>query len=427
MKKRFGPLWFALTGLAWIVVMAMAGMALYVGTVRSTPLAPTLRVVHAHGALIGGVLQILVGAWLARRRALGHPHGGYVLSYLAINLGTAGLAAGIWLHLYVVAGFAGIVALAPLLPLCGDLFTAYKKDGLFAGLWPSWLGALIATAFLVGSGLGIGSALGLVPTDWIIHTRLAHVHVLLLGVLVLVGLVLLRPLLAAACGSRPATGGLAAIAQLGIVAGIIGLLTGFLIGHLTTQIAAGALLLTALFAYGATLLQMWLSASARPAGADALLVGFLFLLLGTTMGLLVAINFLYEPHPFPFGTLHLVAYTHLTFVGFVLALLFGGFATWLPQDLAEERVPSHKKRPAYAARLGTSMSRWSGIQLGALVLGTMGLAAVATLTWQNPMSAAIVQQTMWASLLLILVSLTIFAVQITATLGRRPDDQEPTA
>ncbi len=422
---RCGPVAFLLTGLGWTLIMAASGMALYVGTVRSTPLPATLRLVHAHGALIGGVLQLLVGGLLAVRRSLGL--GGTTTQwarYLALNLGTLGMAIGFWLHQYAIVGLAGIVAITPFFPLCGEVYRLAKDGLLGSGLTP-WYSAFLLTAFVGGSLFGVVYSFRLMPHEWVIQSRLAHVHLTILGFLVVLSAGLLQQLAAAALQTAIWSPRLARLTGAGILLGVTGLMAGFAAAQVPVQLGAGAVVLLAALGLGYNLLRTWLASPIRRSGrADHLLLGALFLILATTVGLLVAANSWYEPRPFPFGSLHLVAYTHLMFVGVVMHLIHGGLSAWMPEVLAHERVSSHKKRHAYTTRLGAILNRWRALQLGTLSLGTMGLAAVAALTWHHPMSAAPVQRTMWASLSLLLASFALFAAKIGIAWGEAPDKQQ---
>lgn len=420
---RCGPVAFLLTGLAWLLVMAISGMALYVGIVRSTPVASTLRLVHAHGALVGGVVQMLVGAWLARRRSLGMGGAtGQWGRYLTLNLGTVGMLAGFWLQQYHLVGAAGLVAIGPLLPICGDIITLARKGGLGSG-WASWFSAFLAATFVAGTLMGLGYSFTLLPPQWIIHARLAHVHLLVQGFLVVAAVGLLQQLTAASLDTSLWSRKLTGATSGGVVLGVIGLLTGFGLAHVWVQLAGGALLFLTSLALGYNLLRTWLTAASRSNHADHFLVGTLFLVLGMGLGLLVAVNYLFDPRPMPFGTLHLVAYTHMVFVGMLISAVFGGVSAWLPDLLAHDRVSSHRKRLHYAGRLHGLMDRWHAPQIGALSLGTMGLAAVAALTWQYPLGAAPIQYTMWASLVLVLVSLALFAAKIGIVVGERPEQR----
>ena len=61
----FRPPIFWLVGFLWLAVSSLAGLWLFLGIMLGKPLPPVLRLVHVHGALVGGVAQIILGAMLA--------------------------------------------------------------------------------------------------------------------------------------------------------------------------------------------------------------------------------------------------------------------------------------------------------------------------------------------------------------------------
>jgi hypothetical protein len=125
---------------------------------------------------------------------------------------------------------------------------------------------------------------------------------------------------------------------------------------------------------------------------------------------------------FPFGSLHLVAYTHLAFLGFFAQTLFAGLMVLLPEILASRRLLSAKKRGPYLASFSPVTERWHALQVVTLCLGTLGLLLVASLTWRFSLADALVQQAMWFTLGLLLISLTIMTVKVGLLLGHRPPE-----
>ena len=59
------PLAFLITGFSWLLLSALVGLAILIGLVQGTPLPSWLRLVHVHAALIGGILQLMIGGLLA--------------------------------------------------------------------------------------------------------------------------------------------------------------------------------------------------------------------------------------------------------------------------------------------------------------------------------------------------------------------------
>ncbi|MDE3119590.1 MAG: hypothetical protein KGL03_11310, partial [Nitrospirota bacterium] len=56
------PPLFLLTGFFWLFLSGLLGVALFVGSISGSPLPPPWRLVHVHGALVGGVAQMILGA-----------------------------------------------------------------------------------------------------------------------------------------------------------------------------------------------------------------------------------------------------------------------------------------------------------------------------------------------------------------------------
>src|SRR3982751_229307 len=107
----FRPPLFLLTGLAWLILSSLLGLFLFLSMTRSIPLPPMLRLLHVHGALIGGVAQMILGAMLAfippllmtgRDRSGSHP-----VLYALINVGAIGVLVGFWLQHYTIVGVSG--------------------------------------------------------------------------------------------------------------------------------------------------------------------------------------------------------------------------------------------------------------------------------------------------------------------------------
>lgn len=422
---RCGPVTFLLTGFAWLVLAAVGGLAIYVAMVRSTPLPPTLRVAHAHGALIGGLLQLLVGAVLAYRASkderASRSHFGV---WLSLNLGTMVMMAGFWTKQYPLAGLGGLLAMSPALPIFA-VGLGLARDHSFGVLLPAWHVALALAALLLCALLGLGYAFTLFPYEWLGHARLGHVHLGLLGFVLIAAVGLVHPLGEALFRSPLAHPGLTHAAIIGFPVGLAALLGGFALQSLTVQVVAGALLIGASLAMTLNVFRTWLQAGDRQsAAADHLVLGAIFLLLTMILGSLVAANTMTEPRTLPFGSLHLVAYTHVLLLGFLLHLVWASFTGFLPELLARARVKSHKKQAPYLDRLRTVANRWRALQLGTLTLGTLGLGVVAALTWSDPLGSPQVQRAMWVSVALLLSALAMFSAKLVMVWGARPTDAE---
>jgi hypothetical protein len=199
------------------------------------------------------------------------------------------------------------------------------------------------------------------------------------------------------------------------------LLGAFLTSSLWLEIAAGCLLLSATALYTAQILTTWLRAgSPGSAATDHLLIGAVFLLLTIGSGLAMAANYLKSPPLLAIGSLHLVAYTHLAFIGFVTQAIYGGLSCFVPDLLATSRVKNSAKREVYRAQLDGIMNRWRTLQLAGMSLGTMALCVLASLTWSLPLSSPYVHDTVWIAAGLLVASLTLFAAKLAWAVGLEP-------
>ena len=185
------PLIFLYIGLGWLILSSLLGLAILIGIVRGTPLPSALRLIHVHGALVGGILQILLAGVLMGER--GHPSTGtrapsFVFMLVLLNAATIGLSVGFWLRDHRLVGAAGLLLLATVLMSAPALWQMIRQANrsflhqLYFGL--SLLG--------LGAGIGVGIAIALQWVQpWSGHARLAHIHltVFLFAILSLVGLV----------------------------------------------------------------------------------------------------------------------------------------------------------------------------------------------------------------------------------------------
>jgi len=195
------------------------------------------------------------------------------------------------------------------------------------------------------------------------------------------------------------------------------------LSSLWTQLAGGVIMLAGAATYGFNIFRTWLDAGrVNNVAADHLVQAVVFLAVGIVTGMLVSVNFLFDPPGVPFGHIHLVAYTHLLLVGFFLHTAFGALSHLLPTLLATQRIQGIKTRESYLAALSEIVERWRPVQVGALSVGTMGLAVVAALLWQFPLRSIPAQAATWISLSLLLLSLALFAAKISLMLAQRPTE-----
>ena len=260
-----------------------------------------------------------------------------------------------------------------------------------------------------------------IPSPFLGQGRLAHIHLNLLGFATLSIIGTMHNLFPTVLNARLYSPRLARLTYLILPVGILLLVMGFLLSNLWAQIGAGAVVLAAVVMYGYNMLRTWMG-SGRPSSiaSDHFLLATLFLLLVVPTGILVAINFLWEPSGVPFGRLHLVGYTHLALTGFILQTIFGALSYLLPIILAVSRVPSSKKRGPYLAQLTSIVERWRILQVGALTLGTMGLAVVAALVWNYNLHSTVVQVASWMTAGLLFAGIGIFGAKIGLLLIHHP-------
>lgn len=417
------PLLFLLTGLAWLIVASLVGLASFLGIVRGTPLPTWLRLLHVHGALVGGVAQMILGAMLVfippllmtgQNRSNSHP-----VLYLAINGGTIGLLIGFGLHEHRVVGAAGVVVFLAFLSVAGDAIRQATAS-LNSPPLNLWFYGLAFVSLLAGLALGGGMVFGFF-SNWYGHARLSHIHLNILGFVTLTIIGTMHNLLPTVLQTPLHSPQLARLVFVLWPVGLLVLIGGFTQSSLWTEIAGGGILIVASTAYAYNMLKTWLHAGSREAiASDHLLVATFFLVLSVMMGVLVGVNSLWNPPALPFGTLHLVAYTHMALVGFVLQTIIGALSHLLPVTLTIGRVASNKKRGPYLDQLNHIVGRWRAIQIATLSLGTMGLACVAALTWSIPLNSLTLQVGAWISFSLLLFSLTLFAAKVGHLLGKRP-------
>lgn len=424
------PTAFLLTGFAWLVASSILGLAILIGLIRGTPLPQWVRLVHVHAALVGGVAQMILGGFLAFIPPLlmtGHTQrDSHPLLFATINAGAIGMLAGFWLHQYVVVGVAGFLVVGAFLWIARDAWTQARRS-LNSPPLNLWYYAAALLSLFAGLAAGESMALGLLQQSYG-YVRLAHIHLNLLGFVTLAIVGTMHNLLPTVLNTSLSSPRLGRIVLVLMPLGVAVLIGGFLNSSVPIEMAAGAILFASAALYAVNLFKTWMaSAHKGNAASDHLLIGTFFLLFTIILGVLVAANSLSTPPTMPYGTLHLVAYTHMALIGFVLNTIMGALSHLIPITLAVRRVPSNKKRGAYLNHLTAIMDRWRTVQIGGLSLGTMGLGLLASLTWNVPLSSPYIQVTMWVCFALLLSSLTVFSVKLAAVLGKRAEDSTQSA
>lgn len=429
MLRHCPPLAFLLTGFTWLLLASILGLAILIGLVHGAPLPSWVRQIHVHAALVGGVTQMILGGFLALM-PLSHPPGStrqdsQLPAFLALNTGTVAMLIGFWLHHYQIVGAAGVLVGVACVWMARVAWSRSSQNA--PSSWNRWYYVVAFFALFGGLAFGETLAFGLMPESYG-HLRLAHIHLGLLGfaIVVIIGaIVFLIPTVLQTSGSSPT---LKQPALLLMLLGIAALIGGFLNASVPIQLAAGGLLFAGGALYTVILFRTWIgSAHNGNAASDHLLIDLFFLLFTIVLGILVGVNSLSSPPVMPFGTLHLIAYTHMALLGFILQTSMGVLSHVIPLTLATSRVPNIKKRGPYLDWLTTIMDRWRTIQVGGLSLGTMGLGILATLTWNVPLGSIYIRIATWTCFAFLLSSLILFSVKLVLLFSLQPKDSSSSA
>lgn len=418
------PLTFLLTGFSWLMLASLVGLAILVGLVRGTPLPHWIRHAHVHAALVGGVAQMILGAALifispllltGRTQRESHP-----LLFLTINGSAIGMVAGFGLHNYMVIGVSGLFVVASFLWIARDTWLQARQS-LNAPPLNLWYYALAVLALFGGLACGEAMAFAWAPESFG-YIRLAHIHLNLLGFITLAIVGTMHNLLPTVLNAPLHSPRLARIVMWLFPLGLAVLIAGFMNSSVATELAGGSLLMISALLYASNLFTTWLRSNHQgTAASDHLLIATFFLVITLMLGILVAANSLAATPIMPFGSLHLVAYTHMALIGFILQTIVGALSHLVPVTLAVRRAPSPKKRGPYLEYVTGIINRWRTVQVASLSLGTMGLALLASLTWNAPLSSPYVQGAMWASCGLLLAGLTVFSVKLATVLLAEPE------
>ncbi len=426
LAQTIPPLAFCVTGFSWLVLASILGMATLVGLVHGTPLPSWVRALHVHATLVGGVAQIILGGFLLlipspssanRKEADFH-----LLTFSAVNGGVIGMLVGFWLHRDLVVSVSGFVVIAAFLSV---IYTVWVRTSLAwkFSIKESWCDALSLLCLVGGSACGEIMTLGYLP-EYYGSVRLAHIHLAVLGFVVLAVIGIVHHLLPAVW-NRPRVS--PTLAQLGTIVmpiGVAVLIGGFLNSSVLIELAAGAMFFLGGILWIGSLFRTWLSsAQTSSAAEDHLFVSAFFLIFTIVLGVLVGANNLSSRSVLPYGRLHLVAYTHMAFIGFVMNAIMGAFSYLIPITLANGRISNQKKRGPYRDQLTTVMNRWSTVQITTLNLGTMGLGILAALTWNVPLTSIYIRVANWTSLGLLMTGLVIFSVKLTSIIAKKPDQR----
>lgn len=420
------PLTFLLTGFAWLLLSALLAIATLIGMVKGTPLPSWWKTIHVHSALVGGLLQLVIGGFFLSLARSSELKDAYSESrpglYFTFNGAVIALLIGFWSGQMMVAGFAGLILIGVVLSLWQTAWPHVQEE-INQPDGAGWVYRAALIALFIGLAIGVAMAFRLVQTYYA-HARLLHIHLIVLGFLTVTFVVALHQLVPAVLQKGLANLQIARLAIWSLPVGFAVLLTGFVTSSLSFEIAVGSLLVVGVSLCTYNLIITWVrSGLPGNAASDHLLIGIFFLLLATLTGLAMGANYLQTPPFLPTGSLHLVAYTHLAFIGFMVQSIFGGLSYSLPIVLAMSRVPNSKKREPYRAQLEEIMNRWRTVQLGAMSFGTMGLSVLATLTWSVSLGSLYVQSAVWITAGLLLLSLALFTAKLAWAVGLQPTQQ----
>jgi hypothetical protein len=419
------PLTFLITGFSWLLLSSLVGLAILIGLVHGTPLPSWMRLVHVHAALIGGILQLMIGGLLASLSTTVQsdrtPSDSHLGLFVALNAATFSLLVGFGFANMMVVGVAGIVVIGAVASIA-TVAWQNTRQSLTHPASPSWLYRFSLVALLGGLAIGVAMAFRFMP-EYYAHARLLHLHLILLGFVTMAMVGATHRLLPIILNVELYSPRLARLVTVLLPAGFTILIGGFITSSLRLELAIGGLLVLSIGLYAYNLLRTWVG-SGHPgnAASDHLLIATFFLVLMMIMGVLVGANFLPPLPVLTFGSLHLAAYTHMALIGFILQTVLGALSHGIPEILATSRIPSRKKQGPYRDQLAAIMDRWRAAQLTGLSLGTMGFGVLAAMTWNFPLSSLSIQIATWVTVGLLLGSLTLFTAKLAWALGVRPPE-----
>jgi hypothetical protein len=429
MLSGFRPPLFLLTALLWLLLSILLGLFVWIAGAIGWAVPPQLRVMHVHMALVGGVAQMIFGAMLAFIPALlmvpFKETKGRAFQYILLNGGTLGMVAGFAIGDFPVVGFSGAAVGIVFLILLSDTLHLVRQSVQRTGL-NLWFYGLAVLSLLGGIGLGEMVAFGGLSSETIGLARLAHLHLNLIGFIMLTIVGTMHNLFPTVANSRLYSDRLAMATFFTLPLGVVGLVSGFIVAEPLFQVAAGFVLLLGVCCYGWNIYRTWLGAGTRYSlPVLHLLCTTAWLVPTVAAGILIAWNSRTDPPAFPIGTAHLMGYSHMALVGFILQTIMGALCHLLPVILALNRAKSQKKRRPYLEtltglieqgkwpqlfllNLGTAVMMWWGLSSG-----IFGLRAIPTLS------------ALWAAAGLLVLGIGLFVVKLGRLFALQPQkDQE---
>jgi hypothetical protein len=222
-------------------------------------------------------------------------------------------------------------------------------------------------------------------------------------------------------GSRLHSDRLAVVTFAALPLGVASLVSGFLLAEPLFQVIAGFVLFAGALCYGWNILMTWLAAETRfSLPILHLLCATGWLVLTIAGGIFLSWNSRTDPPEFPTGTAHLMGYSHMALMGFILQTVMGAISHLLPVILTLNRAKSQKNRRPYLDQLIHLVERGKWIQLAALNLGTAGMMGWGLSAGLLGLRAGPTVATVWGSAALLLMGLGFFATKAVLLLASRP-------
>jgi hypothetical protein len=390
------------------------------------PTVTPLRVMHVHMALVGGVAQMIFGALLTfippllmvpfeEKKSRG-------VQYFLLNGGTFGMLVGFGVSDLTIVGFSGAAVGLAFLMLFSETLMMVRKSVQRTGL-NLWFYGLAVLALFAGIGLGELIAFGVFTPDRINLTRLAHLHLNLMGFVTLTIVGTTHNLFPTVAGTRLYSSRLAIVAFVALPLGVFALVSGFVIAEPLFQVVAGVVLFIGVVCYGWNILRTWLAAETwLSLPVLHLLCATGWLILTVAGGILLSWNSRTDPPEYPTGTAHLLGYSHMALVGFILQTIMGALSHLLPVILMLNRVKSQKKRRPYLDTLTGLIEQGKWIQLLALNLGTAGMMWWGLSAGLFGLQAGRTVAVLWTAAALLLVGLGLFVGKVIRLLASRPEE-----
>ena len=418
------PPLFLLTALVWLLVSILLGLYIWIAKELGLPLSGQLRVIHIHAALVGGVAQIIFGALLTFIPPLVvvsfKPKKNRVFQYVILNLGAVGMVVGFATTNYPIVGFSGLAIGLAFLMLLSDTLSLVRKSLSRPGLH-LWFYGLAVFSLLGGIVLGELIAFGALDPESINVARLAHLHVNLLGFVTLTIVGTMQTMFPTVTSVRLWSDRLAITTFLLLPLGMVTLVAGFLLSAPLIQVLSGVIFLSGVSAYGTNIVATWWTAQTRSTlPVLHLLFATGWLALTVIVGILLAWNNRTDPPVYPIGTAHLMGYSHMALVGFIVQTIIGALSHLLPVILALNRVKSQKKRRPYLEQLTSLVERWKWLQLGALNLGILGMAGWGLAAGAFGLTAQPTVFVLWSAATLLSLGVGLFAEKVGSLLMTQP-------